>query len=172
MFNFNKTAYPYFSIDVIEGEFNGEANLSGNAQKLELTKYINTDNYTEQDKNLITQVRKLQDAEISKYISRNSPFSGIWENIVHHEDDTLPEETKHLINEYLLPKMRKLFSEEAPVAVFILPAKKKLQNGASPENRVNAAGFAAYVLREPRKRKIRGRVFREARIGGARPFGK
>ena len=124
VFNFSKAAYPFFSIDLIEAEFDAEGNLGGNAQKLELTKYINTDNYTEQDKGLITQVRKLQDTEISKYINRNSPFSGIWENIVHHEEDALPEETRNLINEYLLPKLKKLFSDEGRLPVYILPSKK------------------------------------------------
>src|SRR4030095_11704221 len=38
-------------------------------------------------------------------------FSGIWENIIQQHNDELPEETRHLIIEYLLPKYKKLFSE-------------------------------------------------------------
>jgi non-specific serine/threonine protein kinase len=111
VFNFNKTAYPFFSIDLIEGEMDEEGNFAGPVQKPELSKYINTDAYNEADKNLLALVRKLQDADINKYVSRNSPFSGIWENIIHNEDDELPSETKALIVEYLLPKMKKLFNE-------------------------------------------------------------
>ena len=55
------------------------------------------------------QLRKLQETEINKYISRNSPFSGIWENIIHQEEDELPEETRELVGEYLFPKLKKLF---------------------------------------------------------------
>ena len=62
-----------------------ENNFTGNIQKLGSGKYINVDDYNEQDKNLLLQVRKLQEADINKYVSRNSPFSGIWENIIHHE---------------------------------------------------------------------------------------
>ncbi len=70
-------------------------------------------------------MRKLQETEINKYISRNSPFSGIWENIIHQEEDDLPEETKELMAEYLLPKLKKVFSESAEnKLVFLLPAGK------------------------------------------------
>src|SRR5690606_492161 len=48
--------------------------------------------------------------EIHKYVSRNSPFSGIWENIIHQEGDDFPDETRDLITEYMLPKLRKLFT--------------------------------------------------------------
>jgi hypothetical protein len=90
-------------------------------QKLELTKYINTDRYTEEDKAVLALVRKLQEGEINKYVSRNSPFSGIWENIVHHEEDDLPEETRHLMAEYILPKLKKLFGTAMHTPVYLLP---------------------------------------------------
>ena len=71
------------------------------------------------------QIRKFQSSEVNKYLDRNSPFSGIWENIVHNENDELPEETKYLIAEYLQPKLKKLFEEQAANHfVFILLPKK------------------------------------------------
>jgi non-specific serine/threonine protein kinase len=60
---------------------------------------------------LIPSLRKIQEQEITKYLNRNSPFSGIWENIIHHEEDDLPEETKALMVEYLHPKFKKLFTD-------------------------------------------------------------
>jgi non-specific serine/threonine protein kinase len=110
VFNFNKTGYPFFTVELIEGEMDEEKNFAGSVQKLELAKYVNADAYNDADKNLLLLVRKLQDAEVNKYVSRNSPFSGIWENIIHHEDDELPGETKNLIVEYLLPRLKKLFN--------------------------------------------------------------
>ncbi|MFL5807954.1 MAG: SNF2-related protein [Flavisolibacter sp.] len=124
VFNFNKKGYPFFTVDLIEGEMDEEANFAGNIQKLELAKYVNVDAYREEDKNLVSIVRKLQDAEIDKYVSRNSPFSGIWENIIHQEDDELPEETKRLIVEYLFPKLKKLFPETITSPVYILEKGK------------------------------------------------
>jgi non-specific serine/threonine protein kinase len=124
VFNFNKSGYPFFSMDLIEGEMDEEANFAGHVQKLELGKYVNIDAYSEEDRNLLSVVRKLQDAEVSKYVSRNSPFSGIWENIIHHEDDELPEETKRLIAEYLFPKIKKLFTDAAHAPFFILQKGK------------------------------------------------
>ncbi|MEQ1676768.1 MAG: helicase SNF2, partial [Chitinophagaceae bacterium] len=126
VFNFNKKGYPQFTVDVVMGEIN-ETNdaYTSKVEKLDITRYVNTDNLPEGDKDLLTQLRKLQESEINKYISRNSPFSGIWENIIHHEDDDLPDETKGLMAEYLLPKLKKIFIESAGSPfVFLLPDKK------------------------------------------------
>ncbi|MCW3117020.1 MAG: helicase [Chitinophagaceae bacterium] len=114
VFNFNKKGYPRFTLDVVQGEPNDTGNgFAGKVEKLDLSKYVSTDAYSEKDKQLVTSVRKLQDAEINKYISRNSPFSGIWENIIHQEEDDLADETKELMAEYLLPKLKKIFTEFA-----------------------------------------------------------
>lgn len=110
--NFNKKNYPYFTLDVISGEADENAgSFPGKIEKLDLTKYVETSPYSDTDKQLLFQLRKLQEPEISKYISRNSPFSGIWENIIHQEENDLPEETRNLIREYLFPKMHKLFAQ-------------------------------------------------------------
>jgi non-specific serine/threonine protein kinase len=120
VFNFNKTLYPFFSIDVIEGEMDEEGSFAGNAEKLELTRYVETERYSDDDKALLVLIRKLQDAEVNKYVSRNSPFAGFWENIVHQEGDELPEETKSLIAEYLLPRLKKLFADFTTAPSFSL----------------------------------------------------
>ena len=73
--------------------------------------------------NLLSILRKLQEPEINKYISRNSPFSGIWENIIHQEEEDLPDETKNLMNEYLLPKLKKLFPETSLLAFKLAEGK-------------------------------------------------
>ncbi len=110
VFNFNKKEYPQFVIDTVTGEVN-ETNdgFISKVTKLDISRYINTDDLAEADKELLGQVRKVQEGEISKYISRNSPFSGIWENIIHHAEDDLPDETKELMAEYLFPKLKKIF---------------------------------------------------------------
>ena len=111
VFNFNKKTYPYFTIDVVQGEGNDDGDgFTGKVEKVDLSKYIDTSKYSEKDKQSLSILRKLQEPEINKYISRNSPFSGIWENIIHQEDEDLPDETKNLMNEYLLPKLKKLVS--------------------------------------------------------------
>ena len=112
VFNFNKPTFPYFSVDLVEGESGEEGAYVGNVKKLDLGKYIDLELYSEETATLITQVRKLQDTEINKYIERNSPFAGIWENIVQTDGTEMPEETKTLIIEYVLPKLKKIFTEE------------------------------------------------------------
>lgn len=127
VFNGSNGMYPNFAIDAVSGEINETGTVfTGKVEKLDLSKFVNTDNYPDQDKQLLQQVRKLNDTEVNKYVSRNSPFSGIWENIIHHEDDELPEETKSLIAEYWYPKLLKLFNEQKDNAlVYFLPQGKK-----------------------------------------------
>lgn len=126
VFNFNSDVYPKFVVDAVAGEANDQNDaFVGKVTKLELGKFINIDQFQESDRQLIPSLRKLQDSEITKYLNRNSPFSGIWENIIHHEDETLPEETRSLIVEYIHPKLKKFLHEiaEDPF-VFQLAAKK------------------------------------------------
>ena len=112
VFNFNHGSYPGFALDAVLGESNDEqTSYVGKVEKIDLTKFVNIDSFNEEDKQLITSLRKMQESEITRYLNRNSPFSGIWENIIHHEEDGLPEETKALMVEYLHPKLQKLFSE-------------------------------------------------------------
>lgn len=114
VFNFNHDSYPGFLVEAVQGEANEERQaFLGKIEKLDLSKFINVDVLSDDDKQLVPALRKMQETEITKYLNRNSPFSGIWENIVHHETDELPEETKSLMVEYLHPKLKKLFGEIA-----------------------------------------------------------
>ena len=133
--NFNKKNYPQFTVDVVSGEPNDEGTaFTGKVEKLDISRYVETDKLSENDRELLTMLRKLQEAEINKYISRNSPFSGIWENIIHQEEDDLPEETKELMAEYLLPKLKKLFVDTSGNSlIFLLPGSKSFKtNNLTP----------------------------------------
>ena len=128
--NLNAKAYPHFLIDAVQGEADEAlTKYLGRSEKLDLTKYVNTEVFSEEDKQLLQQIRKLQDSEINKYLNRNSPFSGIWENIIHTDGDELPDETKSLIAEYLHPKLKKIFEEQAASHfIFYLPEKKTFKS--------------------------------------------
>ena len=126
VFNFNAKGYPNFNIDAVQGDAD-EDNVKyvGKVEKLDLTKFVNAELFSEEDKQLLQQVRKLQASEINKYLDRNSPFSGIWENIIHTDGEDLPEETKALIAEYLQPKLKKIFEEQVSSNfIFYLPPAK------------------------------------------------
>ncbi len=129
VFNFTRKGYPQFSLDVVMGEPNdANDNFAGKVEKLDISRYVNADLLSESDREMLTLLRKFQDTEINKYISRNSPFSGIWENIIHQEEDDLPDETKELMAEYLLPKLKKIFTDAAPnPLVFLLPQGKSFK---------------------------------------------
>ena len=137
VFNFNTAAYPNFIVDAIQGDTDeNNKKLLGKIEKLDLTKYVNTELFSEDDKMLLQQVRKLQAPEVNKYLNRNSPFSGIWENIIQTEGDEFPEETKLLITEYLQPKLKKIFDEQsANPFIYYLPENKPFKT----DNLVEAA---------------------------------
>ena len=83
VFNFNANMYPYFNLDAIQGEADeDQKKYMGKTEKLDLAKFVNAELFSEEDKQLLQQVRKLQSMEVNKYLDRNSPFSGIWENII------------------------------------------------------------------------------------------
>ncbi|MFZ4771911.1 MAG: helicase SNF2, partial [Ferruginibacter sp.] len=72
--NLNAKAYPHFLIDAVQGEADEAlTKYLGRSEKLDLTKYVNTEVFSEEDKQLLQQIRKLQDSEINKYLNRNSP---------------------------------------------------------------------------------------------------
>jgi SNF2 family DNA or RNA helicase len=129
VFNFNKKAYPHFTVDAVIGEPNeNNDGFAGKAEKPDISRYVDTDKLSEEDKLLLTMLRKLQDTEINKYISRNSPFSGIWENIIHQDEDDLPGETKELMTEYLFPRLKKMcIDPETNPLFFLLPNGKSFK---------------------------------------------
>ncbi len=141
--SYNTQQYPYIQTDAVQGEVNDEINaFTGRVEKIDLTKFVNTEVFDENDKMLVQQLRKLLPGEVSRYLNRNSPFSGIWENIIQQHDDALPEETRHLITEYLQPKYKKLFADIADNPfVFFLPARKTFQTA----NLVPAKCSASYL---------------------------
>ncbi len=118
--------YPGFNVELVSGEFDQEnMEFLGKVEHIDLSKYVPTTELVTEDISLMNAVRKLQRAEIDKYVSRNSPFSGIWENIIYSEEEGLPAETTLLIDEYLHPKIVKMFAEHAERTLFLklLPGK-------------------------------------------------
>ena len=127
VFNGNETLYPFFKIDLVSGEMNEERTAFVSlVNKLDLTKYVDFYQFKESDRDLITPIRKVQGMEVSKFLSKNSPFAGIWENITQADNETdLPTETKELMLEYLHPKLSKLFPQIAAHGLlFFLPNRQ------------------------------------------------
>ncbi|MCW3109480.1 MAG: box helicase-like protein [Segetibacter sp.] len=121
----NKDQYPFIQVEGVQGEPNEERNAFTNkTEKLDLNKFINTEVFSDDDKMLVQQLRKLQPSEITRYLNRNSPFSGIWENIVQQHNDELPEETRRLIVEFLHPRYKRIFTDASPYFTFLLPPRK------------------------------------------------
>lgn len=124
--SYSNAQYPYIQVDAIQGLPNEAGDdFAGKAERIDLTKFINTEPFDEDDKMLVQQLRKFLPGEVDRYLNRNSPFSGIWENIIQQHDEELPEETRHLIIEYLYPKYKKIFTSAEPTNfIYFLPAQK------------------------------------------------
>jgi non-specific serine/threonine protein kinase len=108
----NTNEYPYLTLNIIKGEVNedGTAFVS-KVEKIDTQKFILSNDAKEEDQNLLQLVRKLQSSEITKYLNKNSPFLGIWDTILNNDDESLPAETKELIQEYMHPKLEKLWRD-------------------------------------------------------------
>ena len=118
--------YPGFNVELVSGEFDQEnMEFLGKVEHIDLSKYVPTTALVTEDISLMNAVRKLQRSELDKYVSRNSPFSGIWENIIYSEEEGLPAETTLLIDEYLHPKIVKMFAEHAERTLFLKLAPGK-----------------------------------------------
>jgi non-specific serine/threonine protein kinase len=114
--------YPYLSFHVVRGEANEEENAYvGKVEKIDILKFVTPYDIQEEDKALLQTVRKLQPVEMTKYLNKNSPFQGIWDTIVHADEASLPDETKELMQEYLHPKMEKVWRDlsEHPFVFFV-----------------------------------------------------
>ena len=140
VFNAQHKTFPGFSIEAVCGELNDAGDrFLGKVEKLDLAKFIPTEGLGEEDQALLQALRKLHSSEINKYVSRNSPFSGIWENIIHQEEDGLPADTEALITEYLYPKLKKLFADQENKTLFFrLPTGKSFTTGHLEPVRVSA----------------------------------
>jgi len=125
VFNLNKKNYPYFSIEVISGEANEEqTGFSDKIEILDISKYIDASAYSEKDITLLNAVRKIQDTELRKYINKNTPFG------LQQDDelltDVMNEEEQKLANEYIMPRLKKIFAELGDDGLaYILPQGKK-----------------------------------------------
>lgn len=123
--NANEKSYPYIGFDLIEGHFDEEGRrFTGRIEQLDPSKYINMEPYSEESRELITLARKVQSFEVNKYLNRNSPFRGIWDNIIYEDGEQFPEETRLLIAEFLHPKLLKLFETDFNIPFFYLPQGK------------------------------------------------
>ena len=144
----NPQQYPYIQVDAIQGEPADDfSKYTGKIEKIDLNKFVNTEVFNEDDKMLLQQLRKLMPTEVSKYLTRNSPFSGIWENIIQQNGDALPEETRILINEYLHPKVKKIFTElSGSNFSFYLPTKKSFTTANIVQAELNNSFIAPEFL--------------------------
>lgn len=125
VFQEDRKAFPGFTLELVAGECAEDGRLIGKVEKLDLQRFTGIDGLTESDTALIQLMRKLQASEIAKYVNRNSPFAGIWENIIRNEEEGLPAETENLIIEYIYPKLQKLFAEfQEKCPFFVAPAGK------------------------------------------------
>ena len=116
------TSYPYINFNIIKGEVNEEGtSFIGKVEKVDLAKLVTPNLINEEDKILLQLVRKLQPAEMAKFLNKNSPFQGFWDTILHADEASLPEETKELMQEYLHPKIEKVWRDlsEHPFSFFI-----------------------------------------------------
>ncbi len=112
--SFNNAFYPFVQVNLIKGEVNeNNSSFIDRIEKIDLSKAVDTEKLDDYSRQLLQKTRKLLPAEITRFLNRNSTYSGFWENIIQQHDEKLPEETRALILEFLLPKFKDIFSHVA-----------------------------------------------------------
>lgn len=131
LLNMQYNDYPYFTIEMIEGEADlDKKTFAGLVQKVDTTKYIDTESYAPAYREIIPLIRKLNITEIKKYLARNSPFGDLWENIVDSNKE-FSQENKDLLYEYLQPKLSKLFTLSFnKIPIYVLPQGKTFKTSS------------------------------------------
>lgn len=129
VFSDTRQEFPYLGVMLVQGETNEEADaFISPVKRVDLNRYMDYYAYSYPDRELITRARKLQTSELNKYLNRNSPFAALWENIYIEDGENLPEDTRHLILDYMYSRIKKLqplLSKRK--LVFWLPAPRPLK---------------------------------------------
>lgn len=151
--NTQETEFPYFAIDLIEGERKEDkVTFSGAIQKVDLSKYIAPEQYHPDDRDLLALARKLQKAEISRFIARNSPFGDLWENITQEQTEWTQENQESLF-EYLHPKLMRLFGLlRHGHPLLLLPKGKPYKSASlSPVQYIDNTPIPVFDVRKEKK---------------------
>jgi non-specific serine/threonine protein kinase len=149
VFNEQRRRFPYFSVDAVKGEVDEESGaFIGKLEKLDISKHIDTDDLDSKDLNILPLLRKLQAAEINKFVNRNSPFASIWDHITGQEEAEVSEDNRQLMIDYLLPRLQKIFAEP-DIHFYILPAGKEFKTKELIEVRTSTTAiFPHFELRQ------------------------
>ncbi|GAA4314912.1 DEAD/DEAH box helicase [Compostibacter hankyongensis] len=134
------TAYPWCQTELISGETDeSQSRFLPPVQQLDLSKYVDYYRFPPEDRELITPVRKLQSSEVNRYLNKNSPFAGIWDNIYQDDGEELPAETKDLILEYFHPKLKRLLAQlDGSHATYWLPPGEAFRTASLRQITVSA----------------------------------
>lgn len=159
VFNNNHPTFPWFTVEMVKGEVDEENDkFIGRVEKMDITKFVETEGLREEDKQLVTLLRRLQPTEINKFVSRNSPFSGIWENIIHQEEDELPAETRSLMLEYMLPRLHRLLTQYN-VPALLLPRGKEFKTSHLEPLHLHTRRVRPHFTLSPANNKWEWRVY-------------
>ncbi|MFM2385497.1 MAG: hypothetical protein RL660_254 [Bacteroidota bacterium] len=165
--NANYNQYPYFTIDVVQGETNEKGTrFVDTVRTLDIGKYMPMDAFAEVERSIIAIARKLLPQEVSKYISKNSMYGDMWENIITTSAsvDSMTAETKKLYIEYYQPKLKQLI-ENLLVAtpVYYLAQGQKFVSKNLMPLRMHGTGLKVdfKVLQTESKNKLAARALTE-----------
>ena len=126
VFNFNKKNYPYFTIDAVIGEADENADVfTGKVEKLDLSRYVDTENFPEEDRQLLTCVRKLQEQRSINISAAILHFPASGKISFTRKKMICRKKPRALMAEYLFPKLKKLFADQCRQGLDISSCKRK-----------------------------------------------
>lgn len=152
----NNEQYPFLQFELCNGIANDKKSaFVDKVEKLDLSKFIDATNYSDEDKLLLQNTRKFTAPEVSKYITRNSPFGDVWQNIIQQQQDSLPKESKQLMMEYFHPKIKKLIEDNLNnQLLFWLPPGKVFSSQNIKHLQVDETTVTPYFIVTANKNNI------------------
>jgi superfamily II DNA or RNA helicase len=152
----NTDQYPFLQFELCSGIPNDKKNgFVDKVEKLDLSKFIDTTGFTDEDKLILQNTRKFTPLEVSKYINRNSPFGDVWQNIIEQQQDSLPKESKQLMAEYFHPKIKKLIEDNINnQLLFWLPQGKTLSSQQIKPLQVDDTALTPYFIVTSNKNSV------------------
>jgi superfamily II DNA or RNA helicase len=105
-------SFPYLIITAVTGTQDANSGITGNLEIVDINRNFEGKGFNSAQIEILQVLRKLQHTEVNRYVQRNSPFAGHWDSLVSDDGaQQLDAETQHIIAEYYIPRLFRIFDE-------------------------------------------------------------
>lgn len=146
------THYPFTSFDLLLGEPDEQQErYVGTVEKIELNQYIAPSGLDEQDKVLVTALRKQSPEELFKSIKRETPFGEFWESLPDELKEVPDADLFSKVWDFYLPRYQRLMEHFTDYPfLYYLPDHKYFVTGNLERIRFSTQPFHVQLYVQPK----------------------